>query len=82
MDQVFADPQIVARGMRKELRHPLAETVPQVRAPLEFSATPLDYDLPPPLLGEHTAMVLRDRLGMSDDAIAALAARDVIQLRP
>jgi formyl-CoA transferase len=82
MDQVFADPQIVARGMRKDLRHPLAETVPQVRAPLEFSATPLGYDLPPPLLGEHTAMVLRDRLGMSDDAIAALAARDVIQLRP
>ncbi len=82
MDQVFADPQIVARGMRKDLRHPLAATVPQVRAPLEFSATPLDYDRPPPLLGEHTAMVLRDRLGMSDDAIAALAARDVIQLRP
>jgi glutaryl-CoA transferase len=82
MDQVFADPQIIARGMRKDLRHPLAGTVPQVRTPLEFSATPLGYDRPPPLLGEHTAAVLRERLGMSDDAIAALAARDVIQLRP
>lgn len=82
MDQVFADPQIIARGMRKDLRHPLAGTVPQVRTPLEFSATPLDYDRPPPLLGEHTAAVLRERLGMADDAIAALAARDVIQLRP
>ena len=80
MDQVFADPQIVARGMRKALRHPLAGTVPQVRTPLEFSATPLGYDLPPPLLGEHTAVVLRERLGMSNDAIAALALRDVIQL--
>jgi len=82
MDQVFADPQIIARGMRKDLRHPLAGAVPQVRTPLEFSATPLGYDRPPPLLGEHTAAVLRERLGMADEAIAALAARDVIQLRP
>jgi glutaryl-CoA transferase len=82
MDQVFADPQIIARGMRKDLRHPLAGAVPQVRTPLEFSATPLGYDRPPPLLGEHTAAILRERLGMADDAIAALAARDVIQMRP
>ena len=82
MDQVFADPQVVARGMRMDLPHPLAGTVPQVGAPLHFSATPLVYERPPPLLGEHTRTVLQDRLGMSEDAIGALAARDVIQLRP
>ena len=37
MDQVFADPQVVARGLRTDLPHPLAGTVPQVRTPLEFS---------------------------------------------
>jgi formyl-CoA transferase len=81
LDQVFADPQVIARGLRRDLPHTLAGTVPQVGAPLGFSATPLAYDRPPPLLGEHTASVLRVRLGMSEEAIAALASRDVIQLR-
>jgi crotonobetainyl-CoA:carnitine CoA-transferase CaiB-like acyl-CoA transferase len=80
LDQVFADPQVIARGMRMDLPHPLAGTVPQVRAPLVFRSTPLAYDRAPPLLGEHTAATLRDRLGMTDEAIAALAARGVIQL--
>ncbi len=82
MDQVFADPQVVARGMRIDLPHPLAGTVPQVRTPLGFSATPLDYRRPPPLLGEHTADVLRARLGLAADEVSALAQRDVIQIRP
>jgi crotonobetainyl-CoA:carnitine CoA-transferase CaiB-like acyl-CoA transferase len=80
LDQVFADPQVIARGLRRDLPHPLAGSVPQVRAPLDFSATPLRYDRPPPLLGEHTAAVLRDRLGLTTDAIAALARRNVIQI--
>ena len=82
LDQVFADPQVIARAMRKELPHALAGTVPQVRTPITFSATKLDYDRPPPLLGEHTAAVLRDCLALSPDAIADLAARGVIGLRP
>jgi len=81
LDQVFADPQVAARGMRLDLPHPLAGTVPQVGNPLKFSATPVGYDQPPPLLGEHTAAVLRERLGLSIDAIADLAARGVVQLR-
>lgn len=81
MDQVFADPQVVARGMRIDLPHPLAGAVPQVRTPLVFSATPLGYDRPPPLLGEHTADVLQGRLGLAADEVAALARRNVIQIR-
>jgi crotonobetainyl-CoA:carnitine CoA-transferase CaiB-like acyl-CoA transferase len=82
LDRVFADPQVIARGMQKELSHALAGKVPQVRAPIVFSATKLDYDRPPPLLGEHTAEVLRDRLALAPEAIADLAARGVIGLRP
>ncbi|HYQ99787.1 MAG TPA: CoA transferase, partial [Casimicrobiaceae bacterium] len=81
MDQVFADPQVVARGMRIDLPHRLAGAVPQVRTPLVFSATPLGYDRPPPLLGEHTADVLQGRLGLAADEVAALARRNVIQIR-
>ena len=80
LDQLFADTQVVARGMKRDLPHPRGGTVPQVVAPLRFSATPLGYDAPPPLLGEHTAAVLRETLGYDDAAIAALAARGVIGL--
>jgi formyl-CoA transferase len=81
LDQVFADPQLAARGLRMDLPHALAGTVPQVGTPIKFSVTPAHYDRPPPLQGEHTASVLRDRLDMGDDAIAELAARGVIQVR-
>ena len=82
LDQVFADPQVIARGMLKKLPHPLAGNVPQVRAAVVFSETKLEYQRPPPLLGEHTAEVLRDRLALAPEAIADLAARGVIGLRP
>jgi formyl-CoA transferase len=55
--------------------------VPQVGTPIRFSATVPDYERPPPLLGEHTAEVLRRRLALSDDEIAALASRGVIEVR-
>ena len=48
---------------------------------IRFSATVPDYGRPPPLLGEHTAEVLRRRLELSDTEIAALAARGVIEVR-
>ncbi len=81
IDQVFADPQIAARGLRMDLSHPSAGSVPQVGMPIRFSVTPAEYGRPPPLLGEHTAKVLRERLALDPAAIAALAARGVIGVR-
>jgi len=78
LDQVFADPQIVARGMQLDLPHPLAGSVPQVNVPVKMSGTPLTPENPPPLLAEHTLQVLRERLLLSDKALAALAAEGVI----
>jgi formyl-CoA transferase len=78
VDQVFADPQVEARGMKLDLSHPLAGTVPQVRAPLRLSATPLACDRAPPLLGADTADVLRERLDLDDTALDDLAQRGVI----
>jgi crotonobetainyl-CoA:carnitine CoA-transferase CaiB-like acyl-CoA transferase len=78
LDQVFADPQLQARTMKLDLPHPLAGTVPQVRAPLRLSGTPMTYTRAPPLLGEHTANVLRERLGLDDAMLRDLAARGVI----
>ena len=78
LDQVFADPQLLARGMRIDLPHPLSGTVPQVGNPLHFSATPVAYTQTPPLLGEHTTAVLSQRLGLSAESLADLAARGIV----
>ncbi len=78
LDQVFADPQLLARGMRIDLPHPLSGTVPQVGNPLHFSATPVAYTQAPPLLGEHTTAVLSQRLGLSAESLADLAARGIV----
>jgi formyl-CoA transferase len=78
MDQVFADPQVVARTMKLDLPHPLSGTVPQVRSPLRFSDTRLAYDAAPPLLGADTEAVLRERLGLDAAALARLSAEGVI----
>ena len=81
LDAVFADPQVVARGMRIDLPHALAGSVPQVGPPLRMSGTPLAPDTPPPLLAEHTERVLREHLGLDAATIARLAAAGVIGLR-
>jgi crotonobetainyl-CoA:carnitine CoA-transferase CaiB-like acyl-CoA transferase len=82
LDQVFADPQVRARGMRVDLPHPLSGTVPQVGNPLKLSATPVAYTQAPPLLGEHTASVLRERLRLSNGALDELAVSGIIQMGP
>jgi crotonobetainyl-CoA:carnitine CoA-transferase CaiB-like acyl-CoA transferase len=75
---VFAEPQVRHRQMRIDLAHPLAGSVPQVRNPTRYSRTPLEYGLPPPLLGEHTEAVLADELGLDAHALGELKARGVI----
>jgi crotonobetainyl-CoA:carnitine CoA-transferase CaiB-like acyl-CoA transferase len=63
LDEVFADPQVIARGLRIDLPHAVAGTVPGVANPIRLSASPVAYDRGPPVLGEHTAEVLRQWLG-------------------
>ncbi len=72
LDEVFADPQVRARGMRLELDHPSAGSVPLVGSPIRYSDSTLEFERPPPLLGEHTAEVLQGVLGLDDGAIERL----------
>jgi crotonobetainyl-CoA:carnitine CoA-transferase CaiB-like acyl-CoA transferase len=78
LDAVYADPQVRHRGLRIEVPHPLSGTVPLVANPIRYSRTPLTYDVPPPLLGEHTDEILRTLLGKSDAEIDDLRASRII----
>jgi crotonobetainyl-CoA:carnitine CoA-transferase CaiB-like acyl-CoA transferase len=63
--QVFEEEQVRHRGMLADIAHPLAGTVPQVVSPMRFTDAPLTFERAPPLLGEHTADILRE-LGIDD----------------
>jgi glutaryl-CoA transferase len=76
--QVFAEPQVKARGVKIELEHAAAGKIPLVASPMRFSGTPLEYRQAPPVLGEHTDEVLRTLLAKSDTEIAALRAAGTI----
>jgi crotonobetainyl-CoA:carnitine CoA-transferase CaiB-like acyl-CoA transferase len=76
--QVFEEPQVVARGVKIELEHPTAGTVPLVASPMRFSATPVEPKRPPPVLGQHTDEILRDLLGLDAAAIAELKAAKIV----
>jgi crotonobetainyl-CoA:carnitine CoA-transferase CaiB-like acyl-CoA transferase len=78
IDQVFADPQVVHRGLRVDVPHPVSGTLPLVANPIKFSRTPLTFDAPPPLLGQHTEAVLRTLLGKTDEDIRALRQRGIL----
>jgi crotonobetainyl-CoA:carnitine CoA-transferase CaiB-like acyl-CoA transferase len=78
LKDLYDDPQVQARGLRMQMPHPLAGTVPTVANPIRLSATPVEYRSAPPLLGQHTREVLQDLLGLSDERIGELAALGVI----
>jgi crotonobetainyl-CoA:carnitine CoA-transferase CaiB-like acyl-CoA transferase len=79
LDQVFADPQVVARQMRLDLPHGrLGVKVPSVASPMKLSETPPSYRHAPPSLGEHTDEVLRDLLSLSESEITSLRQRGIV----
>jgi crotonobetainyl-CoA:carnitine CoA-transferase CaiB-like acyl-CoA transferase len=78
IQEVFENPQVRHRGMRVDIPHPAGVACATVASPMRFSATPVTYDAPPPLLGHHTREVLEGVLGLGEAAIAALAAQGVV----
>jgi crotonobetainyl-CoA:carnitine CoA-transferase CaiB-like acyl-CoA transferase len=68
----------VARGLKMELPHPTAGKVSLVRSPMRFSETPVQHDVPPPTLGQHTEQVLRELLGKNEAEIARLRSDAII----
>ncbi len=71
-EQVFSMPQVKEREMLVQMEHPTIGALPLVGSPLKMSATPVEYRLPPPLMGEHTEDALMNVLGYSKAKIAEL----------
>jgi crotonobetainyl-CoA:carnitine CoA-transferase CaiB-like acyl-CoA transferase len=77
LEEVFADPQVLARRMRVDLPHPEVGTFSTTGLPVKLSATPGAITRRPPLHGEHTDEVLAE-CGVSQDEVARLRAQAVI----
>lgn len=60
IEEMFADPQVVARKLRIDLQDADGTTIPGVRTPVILSETPLRYERPSPRLGEHQQEVLAE----------------------
>lgn len=65
--QVFADPQVVAREMAVAVDHPTLGRIRALGTPIKMSETPLEPSRRAPLLGEHTAQVLREQGFTAED---------------
>ena len=78
LEQVFANDQIRHRNMRVDLPHQLANTVPEVANPINFSATPIRYRHAGPTLGQHTESILSNLLGMDEIELDALKQSRII----
>jgi crotonobetainyl-CoA:carnitine CoA-transferase CaiB-like acyl-CoA transferase len=77
-EELFADPQVVAREMVAQLQHPTIGAMRVLGVPMKLSDTPGAIESPPPRLGEHTDAVLTRHLGMDADTIGRLRAEGVL----
>jgi crotonobetainyl-CoA:carnitine CoA-transferase CaiB-like acyl-CoA transferase len=86
LDEVFGDPQVRHLGLLAEVAQPTYEAhggnARMLGFPFRASGTPASIRRPAPLLGEHTAEVLTEVLGLSTAEITQLAGARTITLAP
>lgn len=76
--QLVEHPQVKARGSMVDIDHPKIGKTRVVGPVAKLSETPATIRSLSPSLGEHTAEVLHDFLGLTTEAIAALRVDGVI----
>jgi len=77
--EVFADPQVQARGMAQEMDHPVGGRIQVLGPAVKLSETPARLSRPAPLYGEHAVEILRE-VGYADTDIKGLAEAGVVIL--
>jgi CoA:oxalate CoA-transferase len=78
VDQLLTHPQLLARDMILRFPHPTLKEIVVPGIVPKLSDTPGSVRHPGPELGQHTAEIYRDLLGLSDEDIARLKAEQVI----
>jgi crotonobetainyl-CoA:carnitine CoA-transferase CaiB-like acyl-CoA transferase len=78
IDQVFEDPQILARNMLVTMADKRAGQIQLVANPINYSRSEIDYAVPPPILGDDTNRVLGEYLEYSDMDLEQLRKKSVI----
>lgn len=76
--EVVRDPQVIARGMVREVSHPVAGTIPIANSPVRFSRSESGIKGPPPSMGQDTVAVLAELLGLTAGEVAAIEERGVV----
>lgn len=76
LEQALKEPQVLARNMLIEMKHPLKEKLKVIGSPIKMSRTPIEYRKHPPLLGEHTDEILSQIL--DQEYLMKLRKRGVI----
>jgi crotonobetainyl-CoA:carnitine CoA-transferase CaiB-like acyl-CoA transferase len=78
IEQMFADPQVMARGLQIGLTREDGVQMPGIANPIRFSETPVDYEKAPPRLGGGTEKVLGEVLGLTAEEISALRTKGIV----
>ncbi|WP_312159016.1 CaiB/BaiF CoA-transferase family protein [Acinetobacter sp.] len=76
LQQTFEEPQVKARKMLVEMKHPLKEKLQVIASPMKFSRTPVQYRKAPPMLGEDTDAILSRYL--DQDTVNALRTKGIV----
>ncbi|MFH1421957.1 MAG: CoA transferase [Planctomycetota bacterium] len=78
LDQVFKDPQVVARKMVVEVEHPKCGKLKMLGNPVKQPGVQEQKLSAAPLLGQHTEQLLQELLGLSKDEIEELKKEKII----
>lgn len=78
VDMALSDPQVLMRNMVVEIPHRSGEKMKIIGSPIKLSQAGPEIFSPPPALGEHTEIILRDILNLSPVEILQLKERKII----
>jgi crotonobetainyl-CoA:carnitine CoA-transferase CaiB-like acyl-CoA transferase len=76
--QVFADPQVIHRGLKVDTPYEDGSIVSTIASPLRLKSTPPEYKRPPPKLGDSNFEILNQLLGYSEESIEQLKKEKIV----
>jgi crotonobetainyl-CoA:carnitine CoA-transferase CaiB-like acyl-CoA transferase len=72
--EAIRSPEARDHALVTRIPHPVLGWVPNVRLPIRYGSTPMADPVAAPSVGEHTAEVLSDVLGLNDEQLQRLSA--------